>query len=279
VSTLPNNTNKLSILVGNGDGSFRTAFTSNGVYGLIGVGNFTGDGTADLAVTVAPDDSVVGVLLGNGDGTFRSAGTYAAGGQAVTGAVADFNGDGKLDLAVGSSFTPGSDDLNVYMNETPAGSDRLRFTHQVLTADPGIEGITAADFTGNGQSDIAYAAYRSATGEPTVSACGTGGLLPPLCQDLGGNGLGGDVGVLLNTTPPGSMTASFAAPLKLASGLGTVAVISGDFNGDGKPDIAAANVAGTGPTGVTIFTNQTQWAQPPVIPAQPVPGIGPGLGL
>jgi hypothetical protein len=193
--------------------------------------------------------------------------------------AADFNGDGKLDLAVGSSFTPTAADLNVYMNQTPPGSETLRFTHQVLAADPGIEGITAADFTGDGNADIAYAAYRTPTGWPTTAVCDTGGLLPTLCSTLGGNGLGGDAGVMLNTTPKGALTASFAPPLRLTSGLASVAVISGDFFGDCKPDLAVGNFLASGAAGITIFRNLARWPTTPTCPAKPVAGITPGLGL
>ena len=64
------------------------------------VGDFNGDGKADLAVANLGSNNVA-VLLGNGNGTFATAVTYASGGTApFSVAVGDFNGDGKLDLAV-----------------------------------------------------------------------------------------------------------------------------------------------------------------------------------
>src|SRR5262249_14994196 len=63
------------------------------------VGDFNGDGKADLAV-VNEGANTVSILLGNGDGSFRTKADFATGTQPWGLAVGDFNGDGKLDLAV-----------------------------------------------------------------------------------------------------------------------------------------------------------------------------------
>ena len=65
----------------------------------VAVGDFNGDGKADLAVANC-DSNNVSVLLGNGNGTFQAAVNYAAGTYPSSVAVGDFNGDGKADLAV-----------------------------------------------------------------------------------------------------------------------------------------------------------------------------------
>src|SRR5207245_3949973 len=75
------------------------------------VGDFNGDGRLDLAVTNASSYDVPGtvsVLLGNGDGTFQSALSFAAGSDARSVAVGDFNGDGRPDLAVANADYHGS---------------------------------------------------------------------------------------------------------------------------------------------------------------------------
>jgi hypothetical protein len=76
----------MSVLLGNGDGTFQTAvsYAAGAVPSSVTVGDFNGDGILDLAVA---NDTVVGnvsVLLGNGDGTFQTAVNYALTDQAGT---------------------------------------------------------------------------------------------------------------------------------------------------------------------------------------------------
>jgi len=96
--------NTVSILLGNGDGTFRLLapdLSTNGSNpSSIVAGDFNGDGLLDLAVANALSSSIA-VFPGDGDGTFQPATTHAAGGQTPVSIVAaDFNGDGRLDLAV-----------------------------------------------------------------------------------------------------------------------------------------------------------------------------------
>jgi hypothetical protein len=100
--------NSVTILLGNGDGTFRTAAGSPTAVGnnpwAIVAGDFNADGKLDLAVVnnAATGNGSVTLLLGNGDGTFTQAvgSPYTVGKASDAIAAADFNGDGKLDLAV-----------------------------------------------------------------------------------------------------------------------------------------------------------------------------------
>ena len=70
----------MSVLLGNGNGTFQAAVNyAAGTYPYsVAVGDFNGDGKADLAVANYGSDNV-SVLLGNGNGTFQAAVNYAAG--------------------------------------------------------------------------------------------------------------------------------------------------------------------------------------------------------
>jgi hypothetical protein len=112
------NDNRVSIQLGNGDGTFqppqavtiRNAFTT--IFFTYSVGDFNNDGIPDFAVE---EGGTVEILLGDGKGNFTSAGVFSEGEGGLFDdpdnvLLADFNGDGFLDVAV----TEGFDD-NVYL--------------------------------------------------------------------------------------------------------------------------------------------------------------------
>src|SRR5262249_21512142 len=106
----------VSILLGNGDGSFQpaTSYPVGADPQCVVVADFNGDGAAGLAVADR-NWSTVSILLGQGDGTFNAAQNYAVGGNPVGVAVGDFNRDGHVDLAVTNST---SDTVSVLLGSS-----------------------------------------------------------------------------------------------------------------------------------------------------------------
>src|SRR5262249_44598941 len=94
----------LSVLLGNGDGTFGSS-TNLGTEstGSVVIADLNGDGRPDLA---AASGTGISVLLGTGDGTFGPETTYGTGGNARSVAIADLNADGLPDLAVTNSGVP-----------------------------------------------------------------------------------------------------------------------------------------------------------------------------
>jgi hypothetical protein len=131
--------NTVSVLLGNGDGTFQTAVTyAVGASGpqSVAVGDFNNDGKLDI-VAGNVDDHKISVLLGNGNGTFSTAVTYNTGRGPNSVAVADFNGDHFTDLAVTNS---GSSTLSILINNgkwsAAAASEPRRFMPAAPSAPP-----------------------------------------------------------------------------------------------------------------------------------------------
>jgi hypothetical protein len=152
----------VSILLGKGDGTFlkfATYLMGESPYS-VALGDFNGDGKMDIALSLQySGGGKVGVLLGNGNGTFQHMITSPTG-ASPTGLVAyDFNGDGKLDLAMGSEGTNGvGSSLCVLL-----GKGNGTFQPPVKYAVGSYPSNTvAADFNGDGKQDLAVVSYGAA---------------------------------------------------------------------------------------------------------------------
>jgi hypothetical protein len=209
------NSNTVLVALGNGNGTFQTprSFTVGNDSEWAAVGDFNQDGILDLAVANYVD-STVSVLLGNGDGTFRPQSIYTTGtypGSIVTG---DFNGDGKLDLAM----TARTSNASVYAASVLLGNGDGTFQPQTeYTIGDEPAQIVAGDFNGDGKLDLA-----------TVNACGDDPNCGPTSSAtisiLAGNGDG-----------------TFQNHLDFPAGFQASQIVEGDFNDDGKADLATAS--------------------------------------
>jgi hypothetical protein len=225
-------TGGVSVLLGNGDGTFQApvSYGSGGFFGSsVAIADLNGDVRPDLVVASAcpigacsaGGTGVVSVLLGNGDGTFQAAVPYSTGGfDTVSAVVADVNGDGKPDLVVSHHYQNG--DLSDGGVSVLLGNGDGTFQAAVgYGAGPGdAEFVAVADVNGDGKPDLAVAncsVNYYCNGRGSVSV-------------LVGNGDG-----------------TFQAPVRQSSG-GKVAmsVAIADVNGDGRPDLLVASLCAKG---------------------------------
>ena len=197
----------VSVLTGNRSTGFDSQRTwPAGAQAVsVAVADFNGDGKPDLAVTNPSrldGTGTVSLLLGRGDGTFQAQRTFATGNVHPIGCyVADFNRDGKPDVATVSQFSSRS--VSILMGDGvggllsartfPVGSDSRLFA--------------VGDLDGDGKTDLAVPNFADAT----VSL-------------LRGNGDG-----------------TFQAQRLLTAGAGAASVVIADFDGDCAPDLVVAN--------------------------------------
>src|SRR5580692_3594086 len=151
----------ISILLGNGDGTFQPKvdyLDYNAAYSVV-VGDFNGDGIPDLAAgNDGGGSSAVNIFLGNGNGTFQPGVSYPAGTQPDVLVVADYNGDGKLDLAAADDFSTATITLLLGNGN---GTFQSPITKTTTVATLGY--LAGGDFNGDGRPDLVATAYSAAT--------------------------------------------------------------------------------------------------------------------
>jgi hypothetical protein len=272
----------VEVLQGNGDGSFRSGgqfFRVGGIPLSVAAGDFDHNGTLDLVT--ANSNGTVSVLLGNGDGSFRPRTDLTVGPDARTVAVGDFNGDGRLDVAVAQQLNHSVSVLLGNGDGTFAPPRAFAASGQDVTFSP--SSITVGDVNGDGRSDLVMNLIGGE--DSTVAQLGVllgngdGTFGAPILESPGSTGGDGDValgdfnndgrldvavggeaalpdGLTVNTgNGDGTFGVPFQSPLNFSTGgSDPLGVAAADLNGDGLVDLVAANTS-SGTVGVLLNTS------------------------
>ncbi|MGH9764093.1 MAG: FG-GAP-like repeat-containing protein, partial [Blastocatellia bacterium] len=231
----------VTILLGDGAGGFANngsvTINQDDLVPSVVVGDFNRDGKQDLAVCTA--SGKIAILIGNGDGTFKApVNAVDIGGSTfpLSIAVGDFNNDGKLDLAT----TNRNGSIAILLGDGSGGFSQTAGAPLTFVANFPTS-LQVGDFNRDGKQDLAFVDFNG--GNAFV---------------LLGDGKGGF------SEAPGS---PFASGVASESSLAI-----GDFNQDGKQDLAISCPGGT--IGILLGDGAGHFAQAPGSPIS-LPGTGP----
>ncbi len=218
----------------------------------VAIADLNGDGRFDLAVpvySIFTPQADANILLGNGDGTFTAAPAFPVTGQNVNNAaVADFNGDGKPDLAISM---PDANQVQVLL-----GNGDGTFTPMSPVNVSAVFVVATGDFNRDGLSDLVVVGFGSSSvdillgnGDGTFTPGAKISVVGPssvAIADLNGDG-NPDMAVVSDSSETveiflgnGDGTFSLVSS-QPATGVEPLSITAGDFNGDGIPDLAVSN--------------------------------------
>ena len=288
-------TSYITVLPGNGDGTFATPLTGqvykqpltggDVILGTLVAADFNGDGKLDLAVVGDYVSSGgVTILLGNGDGTFTAAGPNVdLSADFALIATGDFNGDGIPDFVTPNYFEDGGSPT-IFLGK---GDGTFTFSKVTFTLDYFPTSVLVADFNGDGVLDLAFSDLNGVeialgNGDGTFTETSASPIPVPSELyslkagdfnhdgkiDIAGIDEYNDRIVLLIGAGDGTFTVTATTPAVSQIFLGPFAIVAADFNEDGVPDLAmlTKNVA----TASILLTTPTETAAATVNQIAPV---------
>jgi hypothetical protein len=263
------NSGTVSVLLGNGDGTFKTHVDYPSVGVGLAVGDVNGDGKPDVATTIS-------VLLGNGDGTLQAKKDFAGDVEATVLAVGDLNGDGNADLVSANSTN-----FSVFLSHGDGTFDSRADYHRSAPAPAfrrpaapsprlkerveyygNVDWIALSDVSGDGKLDLALVNSYGGQFVSTVAiqlGRGDGTFQSRVDYRVEDYPSYVAIGDLSGDGHPDIVTAndfSCTVSVLLGHGDGTFAphtdyagwgfvlsVAIGDITGDGRPDLVAGDFA------------------------------------
>ncbi|HEY6370809.1 MAG TPA: FG-GAP-like repeat-containing protein [Candidatus Sulfotelmatobacter sp.] len=274
--------NTVAVLTGLGTGKFKTAAYyptgSTAQEGIVYLVDVNGDGKPDVVTENA--DGTISVLLNKGNGTY-SAGTLITGIHAINPSgvyltFADFNGDGKTDIAVTTNG-------NVSAVYVLLGNGNGTFGAPIQTVTPYYPiTLASADFNKDGKVDLLVTttangctnndrgyAFLKGNGDGTFTP-GSINCLPyqspsiPVVADFNGDGNLDAVIPYYGSTPAGPVVlqgngdGTFNSSEIFYSGRSVISAAVADFNRDGMLDVALVDASLFNPSFLTVMFNSTQ---------------------
>ncbi|HEU4596932.1 MAG TPA: VCBS repeat-containing protein, partial [Pyrinomonadaceae bacterium] len=262
---------RVYVLIGLGNGSFAaqpTITLTPDTFGVdatdIDVADFNGDSVQDLVVAIGLNGSRTAILMGHGDGSFREPSIIHEPNQRIPlyQSVADFNGDGRQDIAIALGW--GVQGLFEILNGNGDGTFRQPVLYLVPDSKTSVSGgqLAAADFNRDGRPDIALqitgaspglAALRNTTGgAPAPSPTPTPAPTP--------------VPTPAPTPTPTPTPQPTPVPLTVSSVTLTPSTVTGGGTSEGRVTLSAT---ATGATTVTLSSSSSRASVPSsvVVPA------------